>query len=399
MKTQQQSNFGDRQLQPIFYFVFLAFLGATSLNSILPSLIYQTSNSINRELLYGIIVAAFPFGQCLGVYFLSKIVNVLGHRATLIISSALSFVFSCLFSLAIIHGMLIWAILFRFLTGCWEGNVVLSRRFIVNSISNEHQKNANLRKISIAVSTGFLLGPLLNAYIFSYCKYVAIFFPSISSLLMTLIALGFKVFPHKLERITEKINQNDDLSIKSVNTKIVWIICLSLYFSSDFFYQYIPLFLTLKFQFSAIQIAKVLFCTAFAHIFSSYISHLPKKFLTYDQILWPTALTSIFNMILINFLSPPYLLLAFCFQGLIISMLTNNLTYFFSNQNFSYDNTNSVIQQMISARAFVSGITAFLGSFVVRLGFAWPFMLVITSLAIFISFLKIPTSNKNYLHD
>ena len=204
---------------------------------------------------------------------------------TLIFSSICATIVACLCGIVLINKFFIFAIILRFIGGCFEGSAILTRTLVVSISQQIHKRNRRLGLVNFAITCGFLLGPFINGHIYMLSKKISLFFPFFCAALTIIIA--FKLLNIEDSFKNKQILANiKEVNLNNINNKEVickinhrllfyitlWLTCLSIYFAIDTFYQYVPLFLHVEFSFSAAQIANILLIIALSNGFTNYCS-------------------------------------------------------------------------------------------------------------------------------
>ncbi|MDF2690665.1 MAG: hypothetical protein K0S29_520 [Gammaproteobacteria bacterium] len=153
--------------------VIIDVMGSNLVLPLLPLLLIQ-SNSIllpagfsesTRYILYGLCMAAWPFGIFLGTPYLSGLSDTYGRKRILILAllgTSIAFVLS---GLSIILGSFVLFVLCRLMSGFFSGTFSIAQASISHSSQSYQEKIKKLGWLSFAGTIGAVLGPLLSGYL------------------------------------------------------------------------------------------------------------------------------------------------------------------------------------------------------------------------------------------
>lgn len=256
-----------RTIVIIFITVFLDMLGITIVIPVIPALFFEPdsmffANGISmdqRSVLYGLLVAAFPFMQFFGAPILGTLSDRYGRKPILRLSLIGALIGYLLFAYAILTHNLILLFISRMIPGFMGGNISIIMSSIAD-ISDEKYKARNFGMVGAAFGIGFILGPsigglLADDQLVSWFNHATPFwFTSI----LTLVNI---LFVHFLFRETLKETRQTDFTffrgIRNVATSFrvpklrnifIVVLCLSLGFT--FFTQFFSVLLIQKFSYS-----------------------------------------------------------------------------------------------------------------------------------------------------
>ena len=263
---------------PVFLVVFLGFVGFSLPFPIFAPLfldsekyhILPNSYSIEwRTLILGLSLATYPLGQFLGLPLLGQLSDHYGRKKILIVSllgTLLSYILS---ALAILWGSLWLLLVSRFICGYTEGNFSIAQS-IAADISHGNQRTKNFSIINIAVSLGFVFGPILGGklsdpHILSWFNFTVPFWFAAFLSIFTIVVIVFQLpetHSQKKDRPKKKIHPFIGLSILHRNfsrlgMRTLYTISFLFFFGLFFFYQFYPTFLVRRYQYNASQIADV----------------------------------------------------------------------------------------------------------------------------------------------
>jgi DHA1 family tetracycline resistance protein-like MFS transporter len=250
----------------IFLTVFLDMLGVTIVIPVIPALFFDADSLFfspefpvdSRSILYGLLVASYPFMQFFGAPVLGTLSDKYGRKPILRISIFGSLIGYILFAVAILEHNLWLLFVSRMIPGFMGGNIAIIMSSISDVSSDEH-KARNFGLVGAAFGIGFILGPtiggiLADDQIVSWFNHATPFwFTSI----LTVINLLFITFAFQ-ETLREKRevsitflrgiqNIATSMSIPRLRNIFLVVLCLSLGFS--FFTQFFSVLLIQKFNY------------------------------------------------------------------------------------------------------------------------------------------------------
>lgn len=153
-------------LTAIFLTIFLDFFNLGLIYPIFSSLVFEGSGNLipldasefYKNMIFGFLIAAFPFGQFLGAPILGQLSDHHGRRKLLIIS-LFGTVFTLLICAVGVSSLsLVTLLLGRFMGGLMAGNMTLAYASLADFSSSE-EKVRNFALIPLATGVGFAFGP------------------------------------------------------------------------------------------------------------------------------------------------------------------------------------------------------------------------------------------------
>lgn len=346
-KKKQQRQFGL-----ILIIVFIGFLGISIPYLIFPALFLNPNYSIvpvdwsasSRALLLGITLAAYPFGQFIGSPVLGSLSDDYSRKPVLWISLVISAICYLITGFAIRWENLSLLLLSRFTAGIMEGNIAVARAMAADLTTLI--KHKTFGKINAAISTAFLLGPLLGGVMTNKDIYdglttstpfyfICILFIFLA-ILTAIILENSRISSKKSSRsFRERLNLFKRLSILFLNKRLKILLLISTCFTLavDIFYEFAPVYLTIKWTLDPAQLVifNVVLCVGLAigngwlpSISSSYISNRAAIF-------YSLGAFSLFLMGIILTNSSIYMMFLFGLCGLVIGLAVTLLTVKISN--------------------------------------------------------------------
>ncbi|GJM35969.1 MAG: tetracycline resistance MFS efflux pump [Saprospiraceae bacterium] len=269
----------DRSTSPlltIFLTVFIDMLGIGIIIPVIPALFFEDSSGFfnptvsmdHRSILYGLLVACYPFMQLFGAPMLGALSDRYGRKPLLSISLVGTMVGYLLFAYAILTNNLILLFFSRMLPGFTGGNISIILSAIAD-ISDAKSKAKNFGLVGAAFGIGFILGPALGGIladntIVSWFNHATPFWLTAGLTLVNLIIVQFR-FPETLKEKSETpvslfrglSNVGKSFQQPALRTIFAVILLLSLGFS--FFTQFFSVYLIQEFDYTVKNIG-LLYC-------------------------------------------------------------------------------------------------------------------------------------------
>ncbi|MEZ5030224.1 MAG: MFS transporter [Saprospiraceae bacterium] len=154
---------------PIFLTVFIDMLGVGIIIPVLPALFFEQESMIfspdvtfqTRSLLYGLLLASYPFMQFFGAPILGTLSDRHGRKPLLQISLAGTFLGYLVFGYAVASQNIPLLFISRMLPGFTGGNISIVFSAIAD-VSDDSSKARNFGLVGMAFGLGFILGPTLG---------------------------------------------------------------------------------------------------------------------------------------------------------------------------------------------------------------------------------------------
>lgn len=251
----------------IFITVFLDMLGVTIVIPVIPALFFEPdslffSNEMamdERSILYGLLVAAYPFMQFFGAPILGTLSDRYGRKPILSISLIGTLIGYLLFAYAILSHNFWLLFVSRMIPGFMGGNISIIMSSIAD-ISDDANKARNFGMVGAAFGIGFILGPSLGGLLADdqlvswFTHATPFWFTSILTLLnFIFVRLMFR------ETLAETREtpitflrglQNVSTSFKIPRLRNIFIVVLCLSLGFTFFTQFFSVLLIQKFSYS-----------------------------------------------------------------------------------------------------------------------------------------------------
>lgn len=251
----------------IFLTVFMDMLGVTIIIPVIPALFFEADSQFfdaavsidQRSILYGILIAAYPFMQFFGAPLLGTLSDQYGRKPVLRWTILGSLVGYLLFGYAILYHHLWLLFISRMIPGFMGGNIAIIMSSIAD-VSDAESKAKNFGLVGAAFGIGFILGPtiggvLADDQLVSWFNHATPFwFTSI----LTIINLLFITFFFK-ETLNEKRQvsvtpmqgiRNIQSVFKNPQLRRIFTVVLFLTLGFTFFTQFFSVLLIQKFSYS-----------------------------------------------------------------------------------------------------------------------------------------------------
>lgn len=256
---------------PLFLVLFLDGMGTGLVFPMLNSIIIDPKASFlnpqvsaeARDWIFGAIVGVFMLCWFFGAAILGDLSDTLGRKKSLLICLLGSFLGYILAALGVVFKSVTIIILGRVIAGFTSGSQAIAQAAIVD-LSTEKTKSRNIGFILLAVSLGFIVGPILGGLfsdknIFPWVTFATPFyFVALISLLNAVFLLFFFKESHPRKK-TIKINPAGAISIfvsafKSKRIRFLSVFFLIFILGWSNFYTFISPFLFKKFGFPPLKV-------------------------------------------------------------------------------------------------------------------------------------------------
>lgn len=387
-------------LFPLFLVLFVDTLGSAFIIPLLGPLFIDSSTSILsptistdvRNFLYGLTLGIYSIAAFFGSPILGDLSDRLGRKKILLICLFGVLIGYLIFALGVITQSVTLLILGRIIGGLTAGSLSTAQAAIIDISTNEN-KTTNIGYILFAISLGFMMGPLIAGTL-SNPRWVSwfqittpLYFAAILSFLnIIFLQLCFKETYILKEKKPIKLLSGltvfiSAFKISSLRNLTLAFLFLQLGWAT--FVQFVGLFLTLRYHFSANEVGVFLGCVGAGFTFAfCYLLSIVTKYFSLRKIalvsislmaLMMLAIVTINNQISAWILSVP------AATGLAISYSV--LTTLFSNEVGS-DKQGWIMGLTGAIGAFSFGITGLIAGIIANLGVTAPIWLAFVCLTL-----------------
>ena len=126
------------------------------------TLVAATMSQHWRHFYFGVAMAAWPLGMLIGSPYLGDLSDKLGRKKVIIICLIGVLITNILAGFAVSSELLTTFIVVRFLSGFFSGSFPIAQAMMVD-ISDETNKAKNISLVTLAASSGFIVGPLITS--------------------------------------------------------------------------------------------------------------------------------------------------------------------------------------------------------------------------------------------
>ncbi|WP_068467555.1 MFS transporter [Candidatus Protochlamydia phocaeensis] len=261
------------QFWVILIIVFLGFVGISMPYLIFPALFLNPDYSIlpaswgesSRAIYLGITLAAYPFGQFLGSPILGSLSDDYGRKRLLSGSLLIAAFCNLLSGIAIQWQYLGLLILSRFTAGLMEGNIAIVRAMAADITALS--KHDTFGRINAASSIAFLVGPLLGGLMADKSLFaeltastpfyfICILFFGLTGLSLLMIKDSKTPSSPEERSFWQRINLTHRLGVLFSNKRLKFLLIASTCFTLavDIFYEFGPVYLTVKWDLNPAQL-------------------------------------------------------------------------------------------------------------------------------------------------
>lgn len=248
---------------PIFLTVFIDMLGVGIIIPVLPALFFEEGAMLfgeevaheRRSLLYGLLLASYPFMQFFGAPILGSLSDRFGRKPMLQISLVGTCVGYFMFGQAILHAHIGWLFFSRMLPGFTGGNIAIIYSAIAD-VSGESSRARNFGLVGVAFGLGFILGPTLGGVLADpsviswFTASTPFWFTAVLTLVNLFLVQGW--FKETIQQRREtrihpfKGIMNIAASMRAPNLRVIFIIVLLQALGFTFFTQFFSVLLIEK---------------------------------------------------------------------------------------------------------------------------------------------------------
>ena len=260
---------------PLFLVLFIDSMGLGLLFPILNSVIIDPTVSFlssgatlfTRDFLYGLVVSVFMLSWFFGAAILGDLSDLSGRKKALMICLLGAFFGYFLSAIAILYRSVSTLIISRIIAGFTAGSQPIAQAAIVD-VSSDENKARNIGYILLAVSLGFVCGPILGGVlsdsnlVYWFTFSTPLYFAAIISLLNAVLLW---LFFHETHVVTEKfqikLHRAVSIFISAFTNKKVRnlsVVLLVMIVGWSNFFTFISMYVLHKFNFDPLKVSMFL---------------------------------------------------------------------------------------------------------------------------------------------
>lgn len=385
---------------PLFLALFIDGMGLGLLFPVLNAIIVEPTGSLlpmhfgasMRNFTYGLTLGIFMICWFFGAAYLGDLSDHIGRKKSLIICLIGAFIGYLLSAIAVIVSSLTLLFLGRVIAGFTAGSQAIAQAAIVD-LSTEEEKPKNIGLILLAISLGFVFGPILGGVLsdknliswFSYST--PLYFAAIISLLNAImIWFLFGETFYKKGKIKIKLHHAIEIFIsafKDQRVRDLSIIFLIMILGWSNYFTFISVFLLRKYNFSVVEISLFLGCLGVGFGIGCGIlpDRLAKRFPLKNIVAWGSGITALLTLVTMITQQPIYAWLIVIPLAAAIAVAYSVILTIFSNQ-VDASSQGWVMGITGAILAFSFGFTAIISSLLVNLNIYWPFIIAVLGMGI-----------------
>lgn len=363
----------------------------------------STSNFL-RELIYGVTIGIYMIAWFFGSAMLGDLSDLMGRKKSLmicLIGATLGYVIS---AIAIGFHSIVFLIVGRVLAGFTAGSQPIAQAAIVD-VSSPENRARNIGYILLAVSVGFVLGPIMggvlsNNQLVSWFNFATpLYFAGILSLLNCVVLyFSFHETFTRTKKIKIRLHYAIQIFIEAFKSKAIRMLSLVLLIETagwSEYFTFVSQFLLRRFHYTAIEISFFIAVLAvgFSIGFGFLVNPISKRFNLKSAVITNLMIAALLCLITAMMHVVAVIWIGAVLIGMSVALLYSLLITIFSNQVSAAEQgwvmgiTNSV-----SALSF--GITSLMSGFAADLSPAVPIYLGCVGLALAALVLKVTKLTK-----
>ncbi len=223
------------------------------------------SLKIDTPLVYGLLIAAYPFAQFFGAPLLGDLSDRFGRKKLLLISILGTLASYVVIATGVLTNNILLLFLGRLADGFTGGNISVAQSAI-SDLSTKETKTRNFGLIGMAFGLGFVIGPYLGGKLADptvvswFTNATPFVFAGLLTFLnVILILFNLKETLHgKVDRVF-KVNwlgslDNVAKAVRNTNLRTILVVNLLFIFGFNFFSQFFQVYLISRFAFTQSQI-------------------------------------------------------------------------------------------------------------------------------------------------
>lgn len=368
---------------PLFLVIAIDSMGLGILFPILSAMLishsshFLSSNTSNflRELIYGVTIGIYMIAWFFGSAMLGDLSDVMGRKKSLmicLIGATLGYVIS---AIAIGFHSIVFLIIGRVLAGFTAGSQPIAQAAIVD-VSSEDNRARNIGYILLAVSVGFVLGPVMggilsNHQLVSWFNFATpLYFAGILSFLNCIVLyFTFKETFTRTKKIKIRLHYAIQIFIEAFQSKAIRLLSLVLLIETagwSEYFTFVSQFLLRRFHYTVSEVSFFIAVLAigFSIGFGFLINPVSKRFDLKNCVIVNLFISAVLCFITAITTIPAIIWIAAILIGMSVALLYSLLLTIFSNQVGPQEQgwvmgiTNSVSALSFGITSLVSGFAA-----------------------------------------
>ncbi len=395
------------KVAPLFLVIAIDSMGLGILFPILSAMLIShhslflpsgTSNFL-RELIYGVTIGIYMIAWFFGSAILGDLSDLMGRKKALMIclmGATLGYITS---AIAIGFHSLVFLIIGRVLAGFTAGSQPIAQAAIID-VSSPENRARNIGYILLAVSIGFVLGPVMGG-VLSNTQWVSwfnfatpLYFAGILSLVnCALLFFSFKETFLRTKKIKIKLHYAIQIFKEAFQKKSIRVLSFVLLIETagwSEYFTFVSQFLLRKFDYSASEVSffiaalAVGFCVGFGLL----VKPCAKRFNLKNCVIFNLLIAAILCLVTATAHIALVIWIAAVLIGMCVALLYSLLLTIFSNQ-VSAEEQGWVMGITSSVGALSFGITALISGFAADWNAAVPLYLAFFGLGLAALILKL----------
>jgi DHA1 family tetracycline resistance protein-like MFS transporter len=246
-------------------------LGVGIIIPVIPALFFDANSGffppdVSREfrsIVYGLLIASFPFMQFFGAPLLGSLSDRFGRKPLLMLSLAGTMVGYLLFAFAVGSGNLLLLFFSRMLPGFFGGNISIVYSAIAD-ISDEKSRPKNFGLVGMSFGLGFIFGPTLGGLLADdslvhWFNAATPFWFTAALTFLNILLVQYRFQETLITRRLTPLNpfqgfRNVANSFREPRLRLIFSVVLLFSLGFSFFTQFFSVYLIEKFNYSEKQI-------------------------------------------------------------------------------------------------------------------------------------------------
>jgi MFS family permease len=261
----ENRNSGFFQVLPLYFVIFIGFVGYSLMITILTPMTLDNSGGIlnslpfkaDRTIILGVLLTLYPVGQVIGSPVMGAMSDRLGRRPILLVSLFIITVCYALFAYFLQTKNLPMLMVISVIMGLADADIVTAQSAIAD-VSTEENRSSLFGYIYLSASSAYVVGPLIGGKLadpsvvpwFNYgTPYWAVFF-------LLIITLVFTYFLFKETLVRREGAETGYFEVitnmltifTARRIRIIYLVNFLIYFSIFGFFRSYPMYLVDRFQ-------------------------------------------------------------------------------------------------------------------------------------------------------